>query len=223
MTFYYLKNQMIYHHAPKEMVDKNIRTDYSKLKLFVRLDKATGSTERMSTLQEIEAKGYLYTNIKTSFPADKIANPENYNSLLFYYGLLTIGATRGDMLKMVIPNNCVKEQYFGFMREYYRDYTQENMGNLVELMTDMAFDGDWQPFIKKIANAYRDAQKTKGEGDAEAARVYADAFGKDPQFAQFYRSLEAYRASLAKKGDVLVLDPAQTEFFRAYRGGGAGK
>ena len=74
-----------------------------------------------------------------------------------------------------------------------------------------------------VANAYRDAQKTKGEGDAEAARVYADAFGKDPQFAQFYRSLEAYRASLAKKGDVLVLDPAQTEFFRAYRGGGAGK
>jgi hypothetical protein len=161
MTFYYLKNQILYHHAPKEMVDKNIRTDYSKLKMFVRLDKATGSTERMSTLQEIEAKGYLYTNIKTSFPADKIANPENYNSLLFYYGLLTIGAVRGDMLKMVIPNNCVREQYFGFMREYYREYTQEELGNLVELMTDMAFDGEWQPFIKKIANAYRDVSSVR--------------------------------------------------------------
>ena len=74
-----------------------------------------------------------------------------------------------------------------------------------------------------LANAYRDAQKVKGEGDAEAARVYAEAFGKDPQFAQFYRSLEAYRSTLAKKGDVMVLDPAQTDFFKAYRGNGAGK
>jgi membrane protease subunit HflC len=56
-----------------------------------------------------------------------------------------------------------------------------------------------------IANAYRDAQKIKGEGDAEAARVYAEAFGKDPQFAQFYRSLDAYKESFSKKSDVLVL------------------
>ena len=72
-----------------------------------------------------------------------------------------------------------------------------------------------------IANAYRDAQKLKGEGDAEAARTYADAFGKDPQFAQFYRSLEAYKSSFAKKSDVLVLDPSQTDFFKAYRNGGS--
>lgn len=73
-----------------------------------------------------------------------------------------------------------------------------------------------------IANAYRDAQKTKGEGDAEAARIYADAFGRDPQFAQFYRSLEAYKASLANKGDVMVLDPGASEFFKVMRGGGNG-
>ena len=74
-----------------------------------------------------------------------------------------------------------------------------------------------------IANAYRDAQVTKGEGDAEAAGLYGEAFGKDPQFAQFYRSLEAYKASVGKKGDVLVLDPSQTDFFRAYRNGGSAK
>jgi membrane protease subunit HflC len=73
-----------------------------------------------------------------------------------------------------------------------------------------------------IANAYRDAQKIKGEGDAEAARAYADSFGKDPQFAQFYRSLEAYKASIGKKGDVLVTDPSSSEFFRVFRGGGSG-
>lgn len=71
-----------------------------------------------------------------------------------------------------------------------------------------------------IANAYRDAQKIKGEGDAEAARVYGEAFGRDPQFAQFYRSLEAYKASFASKSDVMVLDPASSEFFKVMRNGG---
>ena len=69
-----------------------------------------------------------------------------------------------------------------------------------------------------VANAYRDAQKIKGEGDAQAAAAYSDAFGRDPQFAQFYRSLEAYKASFNKKGDVMVLDPASSEFFKALRG-----
>jgi len=73
-----------------------------------------------------------------------------------------------------------------------------------------------------IANAYREAQKIKGEGDAQAARLFGDAFGKDPQFAQFYRSLEAYKATFNKKSDVMVIDP-NSEFFKAMRGsGGAG-
>jgi membrane protease subunit HflC len=71
-----------------------------------------------------------------------------------------------------------------------------------------------------IANAYRDAQKTKGEGDAEAARIYAEAFGRDPQFAQFYRSLDAYKASFNSKSDVMVVDPSSSEFFKVFRGGG---
>ena len=71
-----------------------------------------------------------------------------------------------------------------------------------------------------IANAYREAQKIKGEGDAEAAHIYADAFGRDPQFAQFYRSLDAYRASFANKSDVMVLDPSSSEFFKVLRNGG---
>ena len=80
-------------------------------------------------------------------------------------------------------------------------------------------DADRQREIA-IANAYRDAQKMKGEGDAEAARTYGEAFSRDPQFAQFYRSLEAYRSSFNRKGDVMVVDPASTEFFKAMRGTG---
>jgi membrane protease subunit HflC len=72
-----------------------------------------------------------------------------------------------------------------------------------------------------VANAYRDAQKIKGEGDAEAARIYAEAFGRDPQFAQFYRSLEAYKQTFSKKSDVMVIDPS-SDFFKAMRGSGSG-
>src|SRR5512133_1938563 len=72
-----------------------------------------------------------------------------------------------------------------------------------------------------VANAYRDAQKTKGEGDAAAASAYAEAFGRDPQFAQFYRSLDAYKASFGKKSDVMVIDPS-SDFFKAMRGSGSG-
>ena len=68
-----------------------------------------------------------------------------------------------------------------------------------------------------VAEAYRDAQKVKGDGDAKASALYADAFGRDAQFAQFYRSLEAYRSTFRSKSDVMVLDPS-SEFFKAMRG-----
>jgi modulator of FtsH protease HflC len=72
-----------------------------------------------------------------------------------------------------------------------------------------------------VAEAYRDAQKIKGEGDAKASALYASAFGRDAQFALFYRSLEAYRQSFRNKNDVMVVDPS-SEFFKAMRGSGAG-
>jgi modulator of FtsH protease HflC len=68
-----------------------------------------------------------------------------------------------------------------------------------------------------LAEAYRDAQKVRGEGDARAAAIYAQAFGKNPEFALFYRSLEAYRASFRNRSDLLVVDPS-SEFFKYMRG-----
>ena len=68
-----------------------------------------------------------------------------------------------------------------------------------------------------VANAARDAEKVRGEGDAQANAIYGEAFGKDPQFAEFYRSLDAYKASIGKRGDLLVVDPASSDFFKALR------
>ena len=64
-----------------------------------------------------------------------------------------------------------------------------------------------------VAEAYRDAQKMKGEGDAKAAATYAQAFGQNPEFYAFYRSLEAYRNSFKSKGDVIVVEP-NSDFFK---------
>ncbi|HSN31690.1 MAG TPA: protease modulator HflC [Ideonella sp.] len=71
-----------------------------------------------------------------------------------------------------------------------------------------------------VANAYRDAQKVKGEGDAKASAIYAEAFGRDPAFARFYRSLEAYRSSFRSRSDVLLVDPS-SDFFQAMRSSGS--
>lgn len=64
-----------------------------------------------------------------------------------------------------------------------------------------------------LANAYRDGQKLRGEGDALSARIYSKAYNKDSEFYAFYRSIDAYRKSMGKSGDILVLDP-NNEFFR---------
>ena len=67
-----------------------------------------------------------------------------------------------------------------------------------------------------LAQAYRKAQTIKGDGDARAAAAYAASFGQNPEFASFYRSLQAYRESFNKRSDVIVADP-QSEFFRYFR------
>jgi membrane protease subunit HflC len=74
-----------------------------------------------------------------------------------------------------------------------------------------------------LAEAYRDAEKMRGEGDAKASQIYAQAFGQNPEFYKFYRSLEAYRASFKTRQDLMVIDP-NSEFFKYFRspaGGGA--
>lgn len=70
-----------------------------------------------------------------------------------------------------------------------------------------------------LAEAYRDAQQIRGEGDAKATTLYAEAFGQNPEFAGFYRSLEAYRASFRNRTDLLVVDPS-ADFFRYFRSPG---
>ena len=146
MVLYYLRYQIRLGRSPKEMVDKNIRTDYKKLKMLANIDKGNQRENRMS----------IVMNLKTSFPAEYVTDDNNFRSLLYYYGLLTMGSSYGSMIKMVIPNNCVKEQYWSFMRDYFdRSFKIDSIPMELE-MTRMALEGEWEPFITRIAEAYRE-------------------------------------------------------------------
>lgn len=71
-----------------------------------------------------------------------------------------------------------------------------------------------------IANAYRDSEKLRGEGDAQAAEIYAEAYGQDPEFYQFYRSLNVYQNAFSTPQDILVLQP-DSELFKYFKNGAA--
>lgn len=168
MTLYYLNHQVQKHRSPDEMVDKNIRTDYSKLKMLARIDHdSTYEGSRMSTIEEIAAKGEILVDLHTSFPAERVTDIDNFRSLLYYYGLLTMSGTRGDRLKMCIPNNCVREQYLGFLRDYYQQAHTLNLSHLKDLIDDFAFDGHWKPFFETIARAYRENSSIRDAMEGE--------------------------------------------------------
>ena len=156
MVYYYLRHQVLYAKPPKEMVDKNIRTDYKKLKILADIDRGNQRENRMSVIEEIAATGSILMTLKTSFPAEYVTDDNNFRSLLYYYGLLTMKRTVGRRIEMMIPNNCVKEQYWGFMRDYFDRCARINMDALQDEMDLMAFDGEWEPFVKRIATAYRE-------------------------------------------------------------------
>ena len=156
MVLYYLRSQVLYNRSPKEMVDKNIRTDYKKLKMLADIDRGNQRENRMSVIEEIAATGSVLMNLRTSFPAEYVTDDDNFRSLIYYYGLLTMGARYGDMLKMVIPNNCVKEQYWAFMRDYFKRSFEVDLSALKREMMVMSLEGNWQPLIHRIAEAYKE-------------------------------------------------------------------
>lgn len=129
-----------------------------------------------------------------------------------------IGAEIIDVrLKRVDFAPEVQERVFDRMQSERKRVANERRATGSAESEKIRADADRQREVI-LAEAYRDAQRIKGEGDAKAAAIYASAFGQNPEFASFYRSLEAYRASFRNRNDVLVLDPS-ADFFRFFRGG----
>ena len=150
---------------PDNMLDTNIRTDYGKLRMLIRKDK--GFQHDASVIQHIVETGGITAKLKDSFPSETITQPDNFVSLLYYFGMLTIagkGGVRG--IKFRIPNQVVREQIYGYLTEAYRD-NELSMDDWQRslLLENMAYDGDWRPFfeymsvtLKRFASQ-RDLQK----------------------------------------------------------------
>jgi len=106
----------------------------------------------------------------------------------------------------------VSDSVFDRMRQERARTASELRAQGAEAAEQIRADADRQRTVT-LAEAYREAEKVRGAGDAEAARIYAEAYRKDPEFFAFYRSIQAYRRSLGKENDLLVLDK-DSEFFR---------
>ena len=101
MVLYYLSNQIRNGHAPDEMVSPNARTDYQKMKRLIQLDRL--EPQRKSIIYQIAEEGYIDSRLVPYFPASEMVKFDNFVSLLYYYGMLTIAGTNGLMLRLGIP------------------------------------------------------------------------------------------------------------------------
>jgi modulator of FtsH protease HflC len=132
----------------------------------------------------------------------------------------TIGAQVVDVrLKRVDFAPEVQERVFDRMQSERKRVANERRATGAAESEKIRADADKQREVI-LAEAYRDAQMVKGEGDAKAASLYAEAFSPNPEFAEFYRSLEAYRSSFRTRSDVMVVDPS-AEFFKYFKGAGS--
>ena len=151
MTLYFLNNYLQQGEAPETMVDNNIRTDYSKLRHLIRVDKTFGANA--SVIQKIVSEGSIVADIVTAFPAENITKTENFKSLLYYFGMLSIQGTYRGSLILGIPNLTVREQLYSYLAEAYSkaELFDPDMSELSSLVMDMAYDGKWEPVFRFFA------------------------------------------------------------------------
>ena len=152
MVLYYLSNQVAEGHRPDEMVSPNARTDYQKMKRLIQLDKL--EPERKSIIYQIAENGYIDSRLVPYFPASEMVKFDNFVSLLYYFGMLTITGIRGSKLRLGIPNNNVRKQYYGYLLEEYDRIRVVNRWQLDAAFDDAALDGDWQPLMQTIGDEY---------------------------------------------------------------------
>lgn len=160
----YIRNEG---YMPRNMVEENIRVDYNKLQMLIRKDKEF--THDASTIQTLIKQGYITGELKTGFPAETVAAPDNFVSLLFYFGMLTISGTLEGETKLTIPNQVVREQLYSYLLDTYNeaDLRFDNWEK-GKLASAMAYRGDWKAYFNYIAECLHrySSQRDKQKGEA---------------------------------------------------------
>lgn len=154
MILYYMKPMLKTGRPPMDMVDKNIKTDYSKLKQLVNLDRNLYTKDRLSDIERIANEGYIDMRLKRSFRALELLDRSNFRSLIYYYGMLTIGGGDEGYQHMIVPNECVMQQYWHFLVNTYDDIYPINISELADMYLDMIYRGEWKKAINQIGELY---------------------------------------------------------------------
>ena len=165
MVLYYLRNYISRGEGPEEMIDPNTKTDYNKMKKLLQLDRLDG--DRKGVIRTIAEEGEIVCHLEETFPASKITDPEVFPSLLFYYGMLTIKGTLGNLLILGIPNNNVRKQYYGFLLDEYQAVNRVNINSLSVEFAYMALNGKWKEPLQHMADSYAKVSSVRDGIEAE--------------------------------------------------------
>ena len=154
MVCYYMSTLVDTGYRPDDLVDPNTMTDYGKLKRLIEIDNR--KENRLQIIHEIAEKGFIYGTLVSHFPAERIMDYDNFVSLLYYYGMLTIGGVEGELLTLAIPNNNVRLQYYHYLLDEYNTIAPVKTSELSLRYGRAALHGDWRPLIEFICKAYHD-------------------------------------------------------------------
>ncbi len=166
MVLYFVKNYIQNGKAPRSMLEDNIRIDYEKLRMLIRKDKEFAHDA--SIIQTLVSQGFITGELKKGFPAVSITNPDNFVSLLYYFGMLTISGTHKGKTKLTIPNQVVQEQLYTYLLNTYNEadlsFDSYEKG---ELSSSLAYDGNWQAYFGYIADCLKRyaSQRDKQKGE----------------------------------------------------------
>ncbi len=166
MVLYFVKNYILYGKVPRDMIEDNIRIDYEKLRMLIRKDKEF--SHDASIIQTLVSQGYIAGELKRGFPAVSIVDPDNFISLLYYFGMLTVSGTHEGKTKLTIPNQVVREQLYTYLLNTYNE-ADLNFSNYErsELSSALAYRGEWLVYFDYIAGCLKRyaSQRDKQKGE----------------------------------------------------------
>ncbi|MFZ4663535.1 MAG: AAA family ATPase [Caldilineaceae bacterium] len=155
MVLYFLLRTEADNGAPLRLIDENIRIDYTKLRHLMAIDQRLdrGAPAQLngnfSLLRTIIEEGETVSPIHASFPLEQLLHRENFISLLYYFGLLSMAGAADEEPLLRIPNRTVKDLMYGYIRSALEDVDvfKLDIWRLTGLLRDMAYRGDWRPFF----------------------------------------------------------------------------